>query len=103
MPDKWNVRDFPWLRDLPEPLRTVMARAVHDQGERAEYYLRSILPAVARCDAESIVFTTLTRLSNGLEPHPDIALAGLKLLNEVIALREKLQQALHPDQKPIDA
>jgi hypothetical protein len=99
MTDKWNIRDFPWVRDLPEPMRTEMAHAAQRQGARAEEYLKSILPSLARLDAETVVFVTLTRLSVGMEPHPDIAFAAFKLLNEVIALREKLQAY---ETKPID-
>jgi hypothetical protein len=85
--------EYKWIVNLPEPLRSTLAEILREQEKRAETYLRALVPRLKKIDAEAVIFASLTRMSNGHEDyvHPDLPLAALKLLNEVIVLREKLQ------------
>jgi uncharacterized membrane protein YccC len=94
--------EYKWIVNLPEPLRSTLAEILRDQEKRAENCLRALMPRMKKIDAEAVLFATLTRMANGDDNyvHPDLPLAALKLLDEVIKLREKLQ---HYETPPTEA
>lgn len=71
------------------PFRDLIERVLRERDAAVRAYLAAIEPEVAECDADDVVYTTVSRLSTGQSAHPDIVIAAVKLLGEVLELRSR--------------
>lgn len=71
------------------PFRDVVERVLRERDAAVRAYLAALEPKVAGCDADEVVYITVSRLSTGQSAHPDIVIAAVKLLGEVLELRSR--------------
>lgn len=75
------------------PFRDVVERVLRERDAAVRAYLAGLEHKVAECNADEVVYITVSRLSTGQSAHPDIVLAAVKLLGEVLELRSRAAAA----------
>lgn len=75
------------------PFRDVVERVLRERDAAVRAYLAALEHKVAGCNADDVVYITVSRLSTGQSAHPDIVLAAVKLLGEVLELRSRAAAA----------
>lgn len=85
------------LASMPGPLREIMDKVLSEEDRRITHWLAMQADAIAKCDATEVIYVSMTRVSGGLTPHPQLLIAAMKIMNEVLLWRSTATtgQALH--------